>query len=119
MPLRFGIKIHQFRVGLHRKLKLQRTAAPTLRALLAGKRLRGTLADPFRWAEVRKVERAMIPEYVAAIERLVADLNMANLDVATDIASLPDQVRGYEHLKLRRAAAYRADLADRMRQWPA
>ena len=29
------------------------------------KRLRGTVADPFRWAEVRRLERAMIPEYEA------------------------------------------------------
>jgi indolepyruvate ferredoxin oxidoreductase len=105
-------------LGLDRKLKLQRTAVPTLRALLAGKRLRGTFADPFRWAEVRKVERAMIPEYVAAIERLTDTLTAANLDTATEIAALPDQVRGYEHLKLRRAAAYRTELNDRMRRWP-
>jgi len=105
-------------LGMDRKLKLQRTAGPALRALLASKRVRGTLADPFRWAEVRKVERAMIPEYVAAIERLTATLATANVDEAVGIASLPDQVRGYEDLKLRRAAAYRAELADRMRRWP-
>ena len=105
-------------LGLDRKLKLQRTAVPALRALLAGKRLRGTLADPFRWAEVRKVERAMIPEYVAAIDRLTDTLTATNLDSATEIAALPDQVRGYEDLKLRRAAVYRTELADRMRQWP-
>jgi len=105
-------------LGMDRKLKLQRTAGPALRALLASKRVRGTLADPFRWAEVRKVERAMIPEYLAAIERLASTVTRDNVAVATEIASLPDQVRGYEDLKLRRATAYRAELADRMRQWP-
>jgi hypothetical protein len=30
------------------------------------------------------------------------------------IASLPDRVRGYEHLKLERADAYRLELADRL-----
>ncbi len=104
-------------LGMDRKLKLQRTAVPALRALLAAKRVRGTLADPFRWAEVRKVERAMIPEYVAVIERLTVSLTAANRDEAIRIASLPDQVRGYEDLKLRRAATYRSELADRMRQW--
>ena len=51
-------------MGINRKLKLRRSAVPTLRALRAAKGLRGTLVDPFRWAEVRRVERAMIPEYI-------------------------------------------------------
>jgi indolepyruvate ferredoxin oxidoreductase len=105
-------------LGMDRKLKLQRSAVPALRALRAGKRLRGTVADPFRWAEVRKVERAMIPEYIAAVKRLAEHIDVANVETATEIASLPDQVRGYEDLKLRRAAAYRSQLADRMQQWP-
>ncbi|HYN32495.1 MAG TPA: indolepyruvate ferredoxin oxidoreductase family protein [Ilumatobacteraceae bacterium] len=98
-------------MGIDRKLKLQRSAVPTLRVLRAAKRLRGTLADPFRWAEVRRVERSMIPEYIDAVDRLVLRLNPDTIDDAVEIASLPDQVRGYEDLKLRRAAAYRAELA--------
>lgn len=83
-------------------------------ALARSKRVRGTLADPFRWAEVRRVERAMIPEYDHAVRRLAAGLTAANLDEALAIASLPDQVRGYEHLKLTRAARYRDELQDRL-----
>jgi hypothetical protein len=36
------------------------------------------------------------------------------IDEAVAIASLPDQVRGYEHLKRSRAEAYRAELAARL-----
>ncbi|NND75439.1 MAG: indolepyruvate ferredoxin oxidoreductase family protein [Ilumatobacter sp.] len=104
-------------LGMNRKLKLQRTAVPAMRALRASKRVRGTLADPFRWAEVRKVERAMVPQYVGAVERLSADLTADNHADAVEIAGLPDQVRGYEDLKLRRATAYRAELAERMKRW--
>ena len=100
-------------LGFDRKLELRRTAVPTMRVLRAAKGVRVTLADPFRWAEVRRVERAMIPEYVAAVERLAAGLDLGGLGDAVEIASLPDQVRGYEHLKLRRAAAYRSELARR------
>ena len=100
-------------MGIDRKLKLRRSAVPTLRALRAAKALRGTLADPFRWAEVRRVERAMIPEYIEALGRVQRRLDIDTLDEAVAIASLPDQVRGYEDLKLRRAAAYRAELARR------
>ncbi|MEM9515483.1 MAG: indolepyruvate ferredoxin oxidoreductase family protein [Actinomycetota bacterium] len=105
-------------MGIDRKLRLQRSAVPALRALRRGKRLRGTLADPFRWAEVRQVERAMIPEYIAAVDRLCArlqaDPTTETLAVVTEIAALPDAVRGYEDLKLRRAAAYRSELARRL-----
>jgi indolepyruvate ferredoxin oxidoreductase len=79
------------------------------------KGVRGTPADPFRWAEVRRVERAMIPEYIAAVERLCDRLDAETLGESIAIASLPDQVRGYEHLKLERAKAYRAELRKRLR----
>ena len=102
-------------LGLDRKLKLQRSAGPALRALRRGKRLRGTLADPFRWAAVRRVERAMIGEYVDAVATLNRRLSADTHAESIAIASLPDQVRGYEDIKLRRAAAYRAELADRLR----
>jgi indolepyruvate ferredoxin oxidoreductase len=101
-------------LGLDHKLALQRTAGPALKALRSMKGVRGTLLDPFRWAEVRRVERAMIPEYVAAVEQLCRRLGPANLAEAAAIAELPDQVRGYEDLKLRRAGAYRTELADRL-----
>ncbi|MGK0277037.1 MAG: indolepyruvate ferredoxin oxidoreductase [Ilumatobacter sp.] len=106
-------------LGLDRKLELRRSAPPALTALRAGKRVRGTLADPFRWAAVRKLERAMIPEYIEAVERLCQGLSAETLDEAVSIASLPDQVRGYESLKVTRATAYRGELADRMRTWGA
>jgi indolepyruvate ferredoxin oxidoreductase len=101
-------------MGLERKLRLTRSAPPALRALRRAKRLRGTPADPFRWAEVRRTERAMIPEYVAAVDRLCARLTADNLTELTSIAGLPDHVRGYEDLKLRRAREYRAELARRL-----
>jgi indolepyruvate ferredoxin oxidoreductase len=87
---------------------------PALRALRASKRLRGTLADPFRWAKVRRLERAMIPEFVDAVDRLNRRLSEHTYDESVEIAALPDQVRGYEDIKLRRAEAYRAELAHRL-----
>ncbi len=100
--------------GMRQKMKFGPRSRPVMAALARSKRVRGTLADPFRWAEVRRVERAMIPEYEHAVRRLAAGLTAANLDEALAIASLPDQVRGYEHLKLTRAARYRDELQDRL-----
>ena len=86
--------------GMKQKMKLGPRTTPVLAALARSRRVRGTFADPFRWAEVRKLERAMIPEYEAAVRTLASRLTAENLDEAVAIASLPDQVRGYEHLKL-------------------
>ena len=101
-------------MGLKHKMKLGPSSKPMLVALAKSKRLRGTVADPFRWAEVRRLERAMVPEYEAAVEQLAEGITAANLSEAVAIASLPDQVRGYEHLKLTRGAHYRAELAQRL-----
>ena len=101
------VKVKMFEIGCMWSFK----------ALRAMKRLRGTKADPFGWAQVRKVERAMIPEYEQAISALLANLDAEHLDEAVAIASLPDQVRGYEDIKLERAKAYRAELAERLAEY--
>jgi indolepyruvate ferredoxin oxidoreductase len=98
-------------MGLQRKVRLGRTAKPAFAALRRMKGLRGHWYDPFGRAAVRRLERAMIPEYVDAVRSLVAGLNAGNRDDAIRIAGLPDQVRGYEDLKLRRARSYRDELA--------
>ena len=66
-------------MGVNRKLKLRHSAVPALRVLRASKGLRGTPVDPFRWAEVRRVERAMIPEYIDAVGKLQRRLDRHTL----------------------------------------
>ena len=61
----------------------------------------------------------MIPEYERAIDQLIEGLTAANLADAVAIAGLPDQVRGYEHLKLGRAKTYRTELAARLQKFNA
>jgi indolepyruvate ferredoxin oxidoreductase len=101
-------------MGLDRKIGMKRTALPAMRALRAAKSVRGTPLDPFRWAEVRRLERAMIPEYIDAVRTLSERLSEDNLGESIAIASLPDRVRGYEDLKVRRATEYRKELARRL-----
>jgi indolepyruvate ferredoxin oxidoreductase len=104
-------------MGMKKKMKFGRRSTPMFRTLRAAKKVRGTVADPFRWAKVRRVERAMIPEYIKAVDALIKQLNVSNLAAATAIAGLPDQVRGYEHIKLARAETYRAELAERLKSF--
>jgi indolepyruvate ferredoxin oxidoreductase len=76
--------------------------------------LRGTPFDAFGWAKVRRLEREMIPEYIAAIESLLPKVSASTLPEIVAIASLPDRVRGYEHIKWDRAVAYREELSRRL-----
>ncbi len=101
-------------MGMERKLALGRWSEPALRALRAGKRLRGSPFDPFGRAELRRIERDLPGQYRDVIDQLVANLGPENLDDAVAIAGLVDQVRGYEDLKMRRIGEYRSELAERL-----
>ncbi len=101
-------------LGWRNKIHLGGWSTPAFWALRSMRRVRGTPLDVFGWAHVRHVERQMIPEYIAAIDALLPVITADNLAEAVAIASLPDKVRGYEHLKLERASAYREELSRRM-----
>ncbi len=101
-------------LGWRNKIHLGRWSTPAFWALRAMRRFRGTPFDAFGWAQVRRVEREMIPEYIAAIGALLPMTTDDNLAEVVAIAALPDRVRGYEHLKMERAAAYRAELSRRV-----
>ena len=61
--------------------------------------LRGTLFDPFGHSAERKVEQALIGEYEALIELLLSQLRPDNYRTALTLAELPEQIRGYGHVK--------------------
>jgi indolepyruvate ferredoxin oxidoreductase len=97
-------------LGLKRKLKLGAWFTPFLKLLRGMKGLRGTPFDIFGLDGIRKTERALIGEYRAAVESLLPTL-ASDYDRAVKLAELPDLVRGYDHVKLRNVAAYRAQMA--------
>uniref|UniRef100_UPI00286DAAD9 DUF6537 domain-containing protein n=1 Tax=Sandarakinorhabdus sp. TaxID=1916663 RepID=UPI00286DAAD9 len=69
-------------------------------ALLAkAKGLRGSKLDVFGYSEERRHERTDIAAYEADIERLLTDLNPANIGLALAIAKLPMDVRGFGPVK--------------------
>jgi indolepyruvate ferredoxin oxidoreductase len=68
------------------------------------KGLRGTKLDVFGYTAERRHERQLIEDYVALIEELAANLNRDNLLIAVDLASLPDEIRGFGHIKERNIA---------------
>src|SRR5881628_940882 len=63
--------------------------------------LRGSALDIFGYTEERKTERALIAEYRDTVGRLLATLSQDNLAQAVAIASIPEDIRGYGHVKER------------------
>lgn len=63
------------------------------------KGLRGTAFDPFGRTAERKMERALITEYEALMQKVVTELTPANHPIAVELASLPAQIRGFGHVK--------------------
>ena len=90
-------------------------AAPFFRLLARGKRLRGTPFDPFGRTRLRRLERALPGRYLAALEEALDGLTPERLDAAIALAALPDEVRGYEGLKLERIARFEEKLAAALR----
>jgi indolepyruvate ferredoxin oxidoreductase len=63
------------------------------------KGLRGGALDVFGKTAERRMERALIGEYRSMIEALLPSLSADNLAVAVELASLPEHLRGYGHVK--------------------
>jgi len=95
-------------IGMDRKIRLGAWFRPGLKVLRAGRRLRGTAMDPFGAMEVRRVERRLIVEYQAVMADALTKLTDANAEIIRELAAAPDMVRGYEGVKLRNVALYRA-----------
>jgi indolepyruvate ferredoxin oxidoreductase len=81
------------------------------------KGLRGTALDPFGRSEERRTERALIGEYRAAIDEVLAALSADKLPLAVEIARIPEDIRGYGHVKARHLEAARAKWAGLAARW--
>jgi indolepyruvate ferredoxin oxidoreductase len=78
--------------------------------VLAGlKFLRGTPLDPFGYAAERRMERQLIADYEATIAELVSGLTSRNHEIAVAIASIPEHIRGYGHVKERHLETAKAE----------
>ncbi|MEG4643680.1 indolepyruvate ferredoxin oxidoreductase family protein [Paracoccus sp. APAP_BH8] len=79
-----------------------------MRWLAPMKRLRGTPLDPFGHTAERRTERQLIREYEQLIGKILTDLNRADYAIALALAALPEQMRGFGHVKDANVAAARA-----------
>jgi indolepyruvate ferredoxin oxidoreductase len=77
------------------------------------KGLRGTRLDLFGYTQERRTERRLIVEYMAMLDQFAAELSPVNHATAVALASIPEKIRGFGHVKerhLKEAEAERATL---------
>jgi indolepyruvate ferredoxin oxidoreductase len=90
---------------------------PLMSMLAALRFLRGSPLDVFGYTEERRAERALIAQYRDCIESLLSDLSAENLELAIQIAAIPDSIRGYGHVKERHLQTARGQWTSLMQQW--
>ncbi|TNY29889.1 hypothetical protein BV505_02510, partial [Thermomonas haemolytica] len=79
--------------------------------------LRGTPLDVFGYTAERRGERALIDAYQRTVAGLLEKLDAGNIGLAAQIASIPEHIRGYGHVKeahLHKAMARQAEL---LKEW--
>ncbi|MFC3051879.1 indolepyruvate ferredoxin oxidoreductase family protein [Kordiimonas pumila] len=86
--------------GLPLKKEYGGWVLPLFKLLAPLKLLRGTAFDVFGYTSERKQERQLIRDYQAMITNILVSLTPENLASAVEIASLPNDIRGFGHVKL-------------------
>jgi len=95
---------------------------PAFRLLAALKGLRGTPFDVFSYPKERRIERKLIMDYEILIEEILANLSPDNHAIAVALASIPEKIRGYGHVKTKHLKAAKAEeqgLLEQFRTGPA
>jgi indolepyruvate ferredoxin oxidoreductase len=82
------------------------------RVLAKLKGLRGTAFDVFGRTAERRMERQLITDYEALIDELLPRLAPHNDAIAVELASIPEHIRGYGHVKERHLKAAKAKEAE-------
>jgi len=93
--------------GEPRKMRFGPWMLPVFKLLQTLKVLRGTSLDVFGYTQERRTERALISEYEHTVERLLQGLSPRNHAIAVEIAALPEEIRGFGHIKMKNIVAAR------------
>ena len=76
------------------------------------------VGEAFGWTAERKMERKLRDSYIDNMQRLLSDLSEKNLELAIAIAEIPDEIRGYGHIKDEAVSKAAAHEAERWQHWP-
>ena len=87
------------------------------RALAKLRFLRGTALDVFGYTDERRTERALIGAYERTVGGLLDALDAGNVGLAAEIASIPEHIRGYGHVKDAHLEKAKAREAELLKEW--
>jgi indolepyruvate ferredoxin oxidoreductase len=79
--------------------------------------LRGTALDVFGYTHERRTERALIVQYQSSVDAMLGQLNANNHALAIEMARIPEQIKGFGHVKARHLAAARDKWNSLKAQW--
>ncbi len=105
------------RHGVLKKMTFGPWIFPVFGALAKLKFLRGTPLDIFGYTEERRTERALIRDYKTLLAELLQKLTPENHALAVALASIPEKIRGFGHVKMRHLAAAKAEEAELLAQF--
>jgi indolepyruvate ferredoxin oxidoreductase len=95
--------------GLPLKSRFGPWMMTAMRALARLRRLRGTVFDPFGRTAERRMERRLIADYERCVAEILPALTPGNHALAVALASIPEKIRGFGHVKERHLAIARAE----------
>src|SRR5262249_44754182 len=95
--------------GEPRKLTFGPWMLSVFKWLAKFKFLRGTPFNPFGYSEERRMERKLVCDYEAMLDEVLPALNPDNHAAAVGLASIPEKIRGFGHVKMRHLQAAKAD----------
>ena len=85
--------------GEPEKIKIGPWLFHLMKIIASLKFLRGTIFDPFGHLKERKNERKLIKNYHDRIIEITSKLKLSNYETACQIASIPEKIRGFGHVK--------------------
>ena len=97
------------RTGAPRKMAFGPWMMPVFSLLARLKFLRGTPFDLFGYSEERRTERTLVRDYQEMLEEILEKLTSENHHLAVGLASIPEKIRGFGHVKARHLKAAKAD----------
>jgi indolepyruvate ferredoxin oxidoreductase len=105
--------------GVPRKMSFGPWMMGAFRLLARLKGLRGTAFDPFGYTHERRTERQLVRDFEALVEEILGRLDARNHALAVGLATVPQKIRGFGHIKERNLKAAKAEEAALLAQFRA
>jgi len=103
--------------GRPKKYEFGSWMLPVLKLLARLKGLRGTKLDLFGLTKERRTERQLIEDYEGLLDLLSTELDEERLELAVELAALPQSIRGFGPIKTASVQQFRDAHELKLREW--